>query len=91
MGATMDRVDVRMEADVKRMWERAAAIAGVPLSAFIKMATSQCASELISANDTLVLSAEETAWFLDQLRQPAQEPTPAMQRAAALRRELLGS
>jgi uncharacterized protein (DUF1778 family) len=90
MVAQMDRVDVRMEADVKRMWERAAAIAGVPLSAFIKMATSQRASELISANNTLTLNAEDTAWFIDLLRQPAPEPTPAMRRASARRRELLG-
>ena len=91
MVAAMDRVDVRMEADVKRMWERAADIAGVSLSAFIKMATSQCASELISANNTLTLNADDTQWFLELLRQPASEPTPAMQRASARRRELLGS
>jgi len=76
---------------VKRMWERAAAIAGVPLAAFIKMATSQCASELISANSTMTLNAEDTAWFIDLLKQPAPEPTPAMKRASARRRELLGS
>jgi len=91
MVAAMDRVDVRLEADVKRMWEHAAAIAGVPLSAFIKMATSQCASELISANNTLTLNADDTAWFLELLRQSAPEPTPAMQRASARRCELLGS
>jgi uncharacterized protein (DUF1778 family) len=90
MVAQMARVDVRMEPEVKRMWERAAAIAGVPLSAFIKMATSQCASELISANSTMTLNAEDTAWFIDLLRQPAPEPTPAMRRASARRRELLG-
>jgi uncharacterized protein (DUF1778 family) len=87
----MDRVDVRMEADVKQMWERAAAIAGVPLAAFIKMATSQRASELISAHNSMTLNADDTEWFLDLLHQPAPEPTPAMQRARARRRELLGS
>ncbi len=91
MVATTDRVDLRLEADVKRMWERAAALAGVPLSAFIKMATSQCASELISANTTLTLNADDTEWFLEMLRQPAPEPTVAMQRASLRRRELLGS
>ena len=90
MTAAMDRVDLRMDAEVKRMWEQAAALAGVSLSAFIKMAASQRASELISANNTLTLSADETAWMLDLLRQPAAEPTPAMRRAAARRRELLG-
>lgn len=91
MVAQMDRVDLRMETEVKQKWEQGAALAGVSLSAFIKMATSQCASELINANNTLVLSKDETAWFLDLLRQPAPVPTPTMQRAAARRRELLGS
>lgn len=91
MGAVMDRVDLRMEAEVKRKWEQAAALAGVSLSAFIKMAASQYASELINANSTLALSNDETAWLLDLLRQPAAAPTPAMQRAAERRRELLGS
>lgn len=91
MVATMDRVDVRMETEVKRMWEHAAAIAGVPLAAFIKMSASRCASELISANNTLTLNADDTEWFLDYLKQPASEPTPAMRRASARRRELLGS
>lgn len=91
MATQLERVDLRMEADVKQTWEQGAALAGVTLSAFIKMATSQCASQLISANNTMTLNAEDTAWFIDYLKQPAQGPTPAMQRASARRRELLGS
>ena len=44
-----------------------------------------------SANSTMTLNAEDTAWFIDLLKQPAPEPTPAMKRASARRRELLGS
>lgn len=91
MAITMDRVDLRMEAEVKQTWEQGAALAGVSLSAFIKMAASQCASELISAKSTLTLNADDMGWFLDYLKQPASEPTPAMRRASARRRELLGS
>ena len=91
MTATSDRVDVRLDADVKRMWERAAELSGVSLSAFIKMATSQYAERLINTHDTLTLDGAESAWFIEYLRQPAAAPTPAMERAAALRRELLGN
>ncbi len=90
MTATGERVDVRLDADVKRMWERAAELSGVSLSAFIKMATSQCAERLINTHDTLTLNREESTWFIDYLRQPAAAPTPDMERAAARRRELLG-
>lgn len=91
MVATMDRVDLRMESEVKQTWEQGAALAGVPLAAFIKMSASRCASELISANNTLTLNANDLEWFLDYLKQPAEEPTLAMRRASARRRELLGS
>lgn len=91
MAAQMDRVDLRMEAAVKRTWEQGAALAGVSLSAFIKMAATQYASELINAKHTMTLNAEDTAWFIELLRQPATEPAPAMRRASARRRELLGS
>lgn len=91
MVAQMDRVDLRMEAEVKQTWEQGAALAGVSLSAFIKMAATERASELINAKNTMTLNAEDMAWFIDYLKQPAQGPTPAMKRASARRRELLGS
>lgn len=90
MTTAMERVDLRMEAEVKRTWERAAELSGVSLSAFVKMATSQYAEQLINTHDTLTLTPDESAWFIAYLRQPASEPTAAMVRAADLRRELLG-
>lgn len=91
MATTSERVDLRMDAEVKELWERGAAIAGVSLAAFIKMAASERASALINSHALLTLTPEESAWFLDFLRQPAAAPTPAMERAAALHRELLGT
>ena len=90
MAAIGERVVLRLDAEVKRMWERAAALAGVSLSAFITMATSQYAERLINTHDTLTLDGAESAWFIDYLRQPAAAPTAEMARAAVLRRELLG-
>jgi uncharacterized protein (DUF1778 family) len=85
-----DRVDLRLEPEVKQVWERGAELVGVSLAAFIKMATTERATELINTYDILTLSPEESAWFVDLLQQPAVDPTPAMQRASARRRELLG-
>jgi uncharacterized protein (DUF1778 family) len=85
-----ERVDLRIPPEVKARWERAAALAGVPVAAFVKLAATERADEVISAHDTLTLTPEESVWLFEYLRQPAQEPTPAMRRAALHHRELLG-
>jgi uncharacterized protein (DUF1778 family) len=90
MSAAGERVDVRMDPEVKQLWEHGARLSGVSLSAFIKMAATQRATEIIDTYETLQLSAAESAWFLDLLRGPTGEPTPAMREAAERRRELLG-
>ncbi len=86
-----ERVDLRVSPEVKRRWERAAALAGVPVAAFVKMVATERADALISAHETLTLSPEESAWLLEFLQQPAQEPTPAMRRAARRHRDLFGA
>lgn len=83
------RIDLRMEEETKQMIERGAALAGVPVAAFVKMSASRCASEIIAAN-TLVLNPEDSAWFVDLLNQPPSQPTSAMLQAVRRRRELLG-
>lgn len=85
-----ERVDLRVSSEIKERWEQAAALAGVPMASFVKMATSERADALLSAHNTLVLTDEESAWLLEYLRQPAEEPTPTMRRAAARHRELFG-
>jgi uncharacterized protein (DUF1778 family) len=85
-----DRVDLRIPAEVKERWERAAALVGVPLAAFVKLAATERAESLISAHEMLVLTPEESTWLFEYLRQPAQEPTPAMRLAAQRHRELFG-
>ena len=85
-----ERVDLRVPADVKERWEYAASLAGMPVAAFVKLAATERADAMIGAHDTLTLTPEESAWLFEYLRQPAQEPTAAMRRAAARHRELLG-
>ncbi len=65
-------------------------MAGVSLSAFIKMVATERATELVAAHNTLILSPAESAWLIDLLRRPPAKPTPAMVEAAARRRTLLG-
>ena len=86
-----ERVDLRVSPEVKRRWERAAALAGVPVAAFVKMVATERADALISAHETLTLSPEESAWLFEILQQPAREPTPAMRRAALDHRDLFGA
>ena len=85
-----ERVDLRVSPEVKRRWERAAALAGVPVAAFVKMVATERADAMIGAHETLTLSPEESAWLFEFLQQPAQEPTPAMRRAARQHRDLFG-
>jgi uncharacterized protein (DUF1778 family) len=85
-----ERIDLRIPAEVKKYWEEAAALAGVPLSAFVKLAVTERAEALLSTHNTLALTAEESMALFEYLRQPPQEPTPAMRLAAQLHRELFG-
>jgi uncharacterized protein (DUF1778 family) len=90
-GATRtDRVDLRVEPSIKERWQRAADLLGVPLTSFVTMATAERAEQTIRDQETLVLTPEESVWFIDFLMQPPREPTPALLRAAERYRELFG-
>lgn len=90
MSKAVSRVDLRIEPEVKEYWERGAQLAGVSLAAFLKLAATERATELIATYETLRLTPAESQWLLDQLSQPAPEPTAAMREAAALHRRLVG-
>lgn len=89
VGTRSDRVDLRIEPEVKRRWQRAADLLGVPLASFVTMATMERADRTIKEQETLSLDAEESAWLLDLLMQPAREPNAALTRAAARHRALI--
>jgi uncharacterized protein (DUF1778 family) len=86
----LEQLDLHIPAAVKERWERAAALAGVPVAAFVALAATERAEALIGAHDSLALTPEESAWLFEYLRQPAREPAPAMRKAARRHRELFG-
>lgn len=86
-----ERIDLRLPQDIKARWERAAEIVGAgSVASFVKMAVTERADALIREHDTLTLTGDESVWLHAFLAEPVREPTPALQRAAARCRELIG-
>lgn len=83
-----DRVDLRVDPAIKQRWQHAADLLGVPLASFVTMATAERADQTIRDQEMLVLTPEESAWFIDVLMQPPREPSDALRRAAERHREL---
>ncbi len=88
--ARSDRIDLRIAPTVKQRWQRAADVLGIPLASFVTMAAMERADQTIREQESLVLSAEDSAWFVNLLMQPAREPNAALLRAAERHRELFG-
>ncbi|MDQ6604380.1 MAG: DUF1778 domain-containing protein [Chloroflexota bacterium] len=85
-----DRVDLRVDPAVKQRWQHAADLLGVPLASFVTMATAERADQTIRDQEMLVLTPEESEWFINYLAQETWEPSPALLRAAERHRELFG-
>jgi uncharacterized protein (DUF1778 family) len=85
-----DRVDLRIEPAIKQRWQHAADLLGVPLASFITMATAERADQTIRDQEMLVLTPEESEWFINVLMEPPREPSEALLRAAERHRELFG-
>lgn len=85
-----DRVDLRVEPSIKQRWQHAADLLGVPLASFVTMATAERADQTIRDQEMLVLTPEESEWFINLLMQPPREPSEALLRAAKQHRELFG-
>lgn len=86
-----DRVDLRIDPAVKQRWQRAADLLGVPLASFVTMATMERADQTIRDQEMLVLTPEESEWFINYLMEETWEPSPALLRAAERHRELFGN
>jgi uncharacterized protein (DUF1778 family) len=85
-----DRVDLRIDPAIKQRWQHAADLLGVPLASFITMATAERADQTIRDQEMLVLTPEESEWFINVLMEPPREPSEALLRAAERHRELFG-
>ncbi len=70
-----------MSAEVKALLGEAAA-SGVTTSTFVLAAATPRAREVVGQHQTMVLSAQDSATFVDQLLHPA-PPTQALRQAAA--------
>lgn len=69
-GAKFDRIEFRATEELKELFEQAASISGLTVSAFIKMAGRKVADEVIESERTLRLQAESYAKIVDLLSNP---------------------
>ena len=87
MAATA-RLELRVRPDTKSRLERAAAVAQVPVSDFVRSAAEDRAEQVLAEHDTQTLvPAQFYDELLAALDAPAQ-PNPALSRAARRARDL---
>ncbi|MEN5061153.1 DUF1778 domain-containing protein [Luteimonas sp. TWI1416] len=80
MNSTAARLDLRIDARDKDRIARAAALRGMPVSAFVRSAVLREADTAIAADTTVALSPAESRHFLAALDAPFQ-PNDRLQKA----------
>lgn len=80
MSSTAARLDLRLNARDKDRIARAAALRGVPVSAFVRDAVLREADAAMAAELTITLSPEESRRFLAVLDKPF-KPSARLKRA----------
>jgi len=79
--AKEERIDIRVSSEFKKLFARAAEIAGVSLSAFITEAARDRAMDLVEQHERIVLNNQARDMLLNAMsRQP--DPGKALSRAA---------
>ncbi|MDD4963870.1 MAG: DUF1778 domain-containing protein [Gallionella sp.] len=71
------RINLRTSVEAKTMIERAAALMGTTVSAFMVQNAYQAAQRIVSENDTLLLTQRDFAAFTAALDNPP-PPSPAL-------------
>ncbi len=91
MPATMStaRLEARISADLHAMLKRAAEIQGRTMTDFVVSAVQDAAQEAIEKSAAMRLSLADQECFAKALLSPPR-PTPALKRAFARRRKLVG-
>ena len=79
--AATDRLEVRLQHDLKARIQRAADLLDVPLSDFVRSAAGSEADRVLLEHTTTVLPAEFFDRLMAALDEP-QQPSPALMRAA---------
>ncbi|NLD14268.1 MAG: DUF1778 domain-containing protein [Gammaproteobacteria bacterium] len=74
------RLHIRCDQNVRNLLDKAAAYAHMSVSEFVLGTAVEQAQSVIEAHESMVLSQEDFAAFLQALDAPAQ-PNPALQRA----------
>ena len=74
------RLDLRLSEKDRERIDRAAALAGLPLAAFVRTAALREADRTVTAESVVTLSAAESRKFLAALREPF-APNAALRRA----------
>ena len=83
----VERVQFRIDAQSKRMLERAAALSNMTVSGFVVSSALSEAARVITERERLILSARDWEIFAKALAKPA-APTAALRAAWALHERL---
>jgi uncharacterized protein (DUF1778 family) len=83
------RLEFRVDAETKRLVERAAALEGRSLTDFCLIALAHASRETINRQETLVLSERDRAAFFDALVRPSL-PNARLRRAFASATRITG-
>lgn len=81
MKAETERLATRIRPEDKQLIEKAAALSGVSVSAFVKMRLREAALQVIDQEKLIKLDAEESLKFAEALLSPPREPTPEFKAA----------
>jgi uncharacterized protein (DUF1778 family) len=77
-----ERIDLRTSPEIKALIVRAAAIAGLSLSAFLIASAQDRARELLAESESLTLSPRDWDYFFSALDN-ADKPRPKLEAASA--------
>jgi len=78
-GNAVARIEIKTSPEVKSMFERAAQISGMTLTAFMVSECRPIAEKLIDDQRTIFLDDDSWSRLNELVSQPAPEPTPKMQ------------
>jgi len=82
------RLEARISTELHAMLKRAAELQGRTMTDFVVLAVQEAAQRAIEQSEVIRLSLADQECFAQGLLSPP-EPTPALERAFARRRELL--
>lgn len=89
MKAETERLATRIRPEDKQLIEKAAALSGISVSAFVKMRLREAALEVIEQESFIQLNVEESLRFAEALLAPQRELPVALAEAMTLHDSLV--